>query len=110
MATRKLNPSEWTQYFNQINKSINHSLVTIEILSPDLGDQVEVRWQLLQGFSIDHKENSLIVFTENLNHRISEPKDIYINETEGNVTTIEITDKDDVKQLIRLQDLSRKVA
>jgi len=31
MATRKLNPSEWTQYFNQINKSINHSLVTIEI-------------------------------------------------------------------------------
>lgn len=108
--TKQLDKKEWKDYFNQLNKRLNHSLVTIEILEPEFGDQTEVRWQLLQGFSVDEKEKSLIVFTENINHRISDPKSIYINESEGNQTTLEIIDKDDTRQLIKLQDLTRKVA
>jgi len=110
MTTRKLHFNEWKNFFNSLNKQLNHTLVTIEISGAGFGSQTEVRWQLLQGFSVDHKENSLIVFTENINHSISHPKEIYIEESDGNPKTIEIVDKDNNKQLIKLQDLSKKVA
>lgn len=110
MPTKKLNPAEWKEYFNKISKDLKNTLVTIEVFGPDLGDQTEVRWQLLKGLNMDPREDSLVVFTENLDHRISHPKDIFIEETAGNPTTIEITDADNNKQLIKLQDLTKKVA
>lgn len=110
MKTRKLDRTEWKEFFNSLNKQLNHTLVTIEISGDELGSQTEVRWQLLQGFSVDQKENSVVVFTENINHSISHPKEIYIEESNGNPKTIEIVDKDNNKQLIKLQDLSKRVA
>jgi hypothetical protein len=52
----------------------------IEVLSLDLGDQVEAEWLPLLGLAYDSKNDVLEVELEGMDHLIPKPRDIYVEE------------------------------
>jgi hypothetical protein len=44
------------------------------------------------------------VALEGLDHLISKPRELYVEEGPGGLTALEIIDADDVKQIVKLRD------
>lgn len=115
MATTKQIPrSEWSSYFEAFTrKHVNDrtsETVTIEVLSPELGDQVEARDVPLLGITYDSKDDILDVFVgDTLDHLIFTPRDIYVVEEEdGFLSSLQVTRAEGVREV--LQFTKRKPA
>jgi TolB-like protein len=103
MAARKLEHSQWKDYFDTFSKNNRSVIVNLEISGKDTGDQTEIRWQPLKGVSHDPKKDLLTIFTEDIDHTISKAKDIFVDERSGMPETIEIIDQDDNKQILKIR-------
>jgi hypothetical protein len=110
-TTQELGAERWAEYFDSIASSVEGQLVTIEVMSEQLGDQVDVERLPLQAISYDHNDNVLEVtvggrgprYPVLLRHFISGPQTITIEES-GRLTpkAILVTDASDIRTLIRL--------
>ena len=109
--TRELSPEEWVEYFDSIAPRIDGLLVTIEVMSEQLGDQVDVERLPLQAIGYDPKDSVLEIavggrglrFPVLLRHFISDPQAISVEES-GPLSPVAIlvTDASGAKTLIRL--------
>jgi len=110
-STQELAPEAWVGYFDSISPKIEGTLVTIEVMSDELGDQIDVEQLPLQGIGYDPKDNMLEVsvggrgvrYPVLLRHFISSPKTISVEESGAlRPTAILVTDAGGVRTLIRL--------
>jgi hypothetical protein len=105
MATVKLDKAAWQKYFDQMSKSqLVGKEVEIEVASLDFGDQVEQEWIPLLGISYDPKGDLVQVLVEGLDHLIHKPREIWVEHGPAGLTSIAVTDDDEVKQIIRLRE------
>ncbi len=104
MATSKLDKTTWQAYFDQISKTIEGKLAEIEVNSLTLGSQIEAEWVPLLGITYDKKSDILEVILEGLDHMIHKPKDIYIDGNGFRLSSVEVIDTDNVRQVIKLRD------
>jgi Family of unknown function (DUF5335) len=112
-TTTELAAEKWQGYFDSITPNIDGMLATIEVMSEQLGDQVDVRQLPLQAISYDPKDNMLEVavggrgvrYPVLLRHFISNPRTISVEES-GSLrpTAILVTDAAGVRTLIRVSD------
>ncbi len=110
-TTQQLGAERWVEYFDSIAPSTGGLLVTIEVMSEQLGDQVDVERLPLQAMNYDPKDNMLEIsvggrsprYPVVLRHFISSPQTISIEES-GPLSpkAILVTDADGVRTLIRL--------
>jgi hypothetical protein len=109
METTKQIPSqEWKKYFDRFTKRYlrddRPEAVTIEVLSPSLGDQVEVQAAHLLGITFDTRSKALEILLENLDHLVYRPKRIsVIEDEEGFIPSIEIVRDDDTKEVLTIR-------
>ncbi len=110
-TTRELAAHSWADYFDSITASIEGLLVTVEVMSDELGDQVDVERLPLQTLGYDHKDNVLEIgvggraprYPVVFRHFISEPETISVEESEGLApSAILVTDAGGARTLIRL--------
>jgi hypothetical protein len=110
-ATRELDSGEWVEYFDSIAPRIEGLLVTIEVMSEALGDQVDVERLPLQAIGYDRKDDVLEVavggrgvrYPVLLRHFIADPRAISVEESgPPSPSAILVTDASGVKTLIRL--------
>ncbi|MGF6272387.1 hypothetical protein ABIB38_000743 [Massilia sp. UYP11] len=104
MATVKLDKEVWQPYFDRISKLILGKQTEIEVASLNIGVQIAAKWVPLLGITYDHKNDLVEVLLEGLDHLIRHPRDIYINQEPAGLTSMEVIDADDVRQIIRLRD------
>jgi len=104
MATVKLDKGAWHSYFDRISKSVVGKQAEIEVASLDIGDQVEAEWVPLLGITYDPKNDLVELLLEGLDHLIRHPRDIYVDQGPTGLTSMEVIDADDVRQIIRLRD------
>jgi hypothetical protein len=104
MATVKLDKEAWQSYFDRISKLVVGKQAEIEVASLQLGDQIEAEWVPLLGISYDPKNDLVEVLLEGLDHLIRNPRDIYAEQGPAGMTSMEVIDTDDVRQIIRLRD------
>lgn len=104
MATVKLDKGVWQTYFDRITKLVVGKQTEIEVVSLKLGDQLEAEWVPLLGITYDPKNDLVEVLLEGLDHLIRNPRDIYVDEGPAGLTSMEVTDADGVRQIIRLRD------
>ena len=102
MGTRKLAKSEWQSYFDRVSQSLGAKQVEIEVASLGIGDQVEVSRVALKGLTYDPKSDVLEVVTEALDHMIQRPAEIYVEESDDGLVTVEALDNDGTKHIIKL--------
>jgi hypothetical protein len=104
MATVKLDKGAWHAYFDRISKLVAGKQAEIEVASLKLGDQIEAEWVPLLGITYDPKNDLVEVLLEGLDHLIRNPRDIFVDQGPAGLTSMEVIDTDDVRQIIRLRD------
>ena len=104
MTTRKLDKQQWRTFFDRVSTTLEGKQAEIEIASLRLGDQVEAEWLPLLGIAYDPNDDIVEVALEGLDHLISKPRDIYVEDAPGGLVVLEIVDADDVRQIVKLRD------
>jgi hypothetical protein len=109
-TTRELERATWPTYFDSMTASIEGTLVTVELMGEQLGDQTDVERLPVQAISYDPRDDVLEVavggrgtrYPVVLRHFISSPTTISVEELEGRPNAILVTDPGGVRTLIRL--------
>ena len=106
-ATKKLSPEEWKTYFDRFTKERlrehRPEAATIELVSPEIGDQIEAVGRIL-GISYDPKSEALEVALENVDHLVFHPKEIWVvEEDDGFLSSIEIVREEGSKEVLTLR-------
>src|SRR4029079_13252267 len=104
MPTRKLDKKEWRSFLDRLSTTLEGKEAEIEVVSLQLGDQVEADWLRLLGIAYDPNDDIVEVALEDLDHLIAKPRELYVEEGAGGLAALEIVDSDDVKQIIKLRD------
>ena len=104
MSSRTLARAEWRRYFDQVSKGLTDKHAELELLSFELGNQIEARWLPLKGIVYDPKSDVFEVALEGLDHLISHPREVYVEETARGVVTLEITSDDETRQIVRFRE------
>lgn len=105
MTTRKLESSEWQQYFDEVAKRLPSMRVGVSVLGDDIGVQPTTENSALLGMSYDSKDEVFEIATANISHRVVKPKEIYVREQAGTLSSIEVIAQDDTKQIVELRPL-----
>ena len=105
MATRKLESSEWQRYFDEVAKRLPSMRVGVSVLGDDIGAQLETENSPLLGLSYDSNDEVFEIATANISHRVPRPKEIYVREEGGTLSSVEIIAQDDTKQIVELRAL-----
>ncbi len=102
MATRKLETDELESYFDRISRTLGTQQVEIEVASLDMGDQIEAEWTGLTNLTYDPKSGALDVVGPTLDHRITDPAAVYVQEAEDGLHTLEVERRDGAKEIVKL--------
>lgn len=103
----------WTEYFDSIADSIAGNTVTIEVISEELGDQLDVERLPLQAIGYDPKDDTVEIsiggrdqrYPVVLWHFIAKPKAISVEESSPSIPeAILVTDAAGTKTLIHLYE------
>jgi hypothetical protein len=104
MTARKLDKKEWQPFFDGISKVLGAKQAEVEVLSLDLGDQVEAEWLPLLGVTYDRKNDVLDVELEGLDHMIQRPREIFVNTDGPGLMGFAIVDAEGARQIVKLRD------
>ena len=104
MAVRKLNKADWHRYFDFVSRELQGKQAEIEVASLPLGDQVEAEWLPLLGIVYDPKDDLVEIALDGLDHMIPKPREIYIDDTPGVLTSVEIVDAKGTRQIVNLRE------
>lgn len=105
MATAKLEKAVWQKTFDQLSKTaLVGKEVEIEVLGLKIGDQIEQQWIQLLGMSYDPKSDVIEVLVEGLDHLIPKPREVWIDQGAAGLSSMEVIQDDDVRQIIRLRE------
>ncbi len=103
MATKKLDRSQWEGYFDRVSQGLTATMAEIEVAGLKLGDQVEAEWIPLAGLSYDPKSDLFEVLSEQLDHLIKRPREIYVDDGVEGLRSVEVIDGDGNHQIIQLK-------
>ena len=101
---RKLEKTQWRSYFDTLSKLLEAKEAEIEVASLDLGDQVQAKWLPFIGIAYDSNDDVVEVALDGLDHMIHRPREIYVDDEVGGLTSLEIVDADGVRQIVKLKD------
>lgn len=108
MATKKIEKQDWSKYFDNFSikylKDKQPEYVEIQILSESLGLQPETKWMILKGITYDRKSDLLEIQTDEMEHLIAHPDEIYVEEVDdGWLNGLEVTQKSGERNIIDIR-------
>jgi hypothetical protein len=96
--------SKWAAYCERVSEALQGP-AEIEVVSLDLGNQVEADWLPLIGISYDPKDDIIDIALQGVGHIIRHPRELRADGEFAELSALEITDKDGVQHLVRLKDI-----
>ena len=100
----KSQKAEWSPFFDHLSKTLAGSQVEIDVGSLNLGGRVQANWIPLIGLVYDPKDDLVEVALEGLDHLIRGPREIHVEEGDGQLVSIEIIDAEGARQIIKLKE------
>src|SRR5215510_931260 len=104
MTIHKLEKAEWRPFLDLVSKVLPAKEAEIEVASLKLGDQVQAEWLPLLGLAYDPNDDIVEVALDGLDHLIPRPREFYVDNGAGTLSSLEIVDADGVKQIVKLRD------
>ena len=109
--TTEIPVAEWVEFFQSFSQSHDRALVGVEVMSPEVGAQVEGRELRFRGISADqvHQPSTLFVSLEtthgdHVTHAVPAPTHIWLERSPaGAELALQIETKDRSKTLLRFQ-------
>jgi hypothetical protein len=114
MLTEEIARSEWIPFFDSFSKRHHNWLTTVEVLSSEIGAQVETRELPLEGITAEFgpagKDRIQIIAGEapekHASHTITAPKRVLLKETAaGAAEALEIVSAEGETTLIRFRSV-----
>lgn len=107
-VTKRLSPDGMEDYFSRFTKRFlkqeSTDVADVEVLTPELGDQIAAEGAHLVGITYDPDTRSLEVELESGDHRAFTPKEVWtIEDDDGFVRAIEIVRDDDASEIVRVR-------
>jgi len=100
MQSREIAKDYWQGFFDRVSKALQGKVIRIEIDSLELGAQVEADKLSLNGLTYDAKDDTFIIATEELEHVVRLPQQIYVTEGERGVGSLEVRAADGSTQIV----------
>jgi hypothetical protein len=104
MTTQRLERTQWQLYFDRLSRQLDGKHAEIEVAGLRLGDQIEREWSPLIGLAYDPKDDVFEVATDELDHLISRPRDIYVDHTGLVLRSVDVVDAEGNHQIVRLKE------
>jgi hypothetical protein len=104
MTIRRLDRADWGRYFDNISRALGTKDVTIEVAPLGIGPQMEAKTLALRGLVYDRKSDVFEIQTASLDHMISQPTEIWVDESADEITSVEVVDKEGTKQIVILSE------
>lgn len=104
MATRELDKSRWTDFFNGLSKSLTGKRAELEVSSLSLGSQIEAEWLPFLGIVYEPKSDVIEIVLEGIDHMIRHPAQVFVDDTPAGLTSLEVIDAAGMRQILRLRD------
>lgn len=104
MTVQQIDKSGWNVFFDIFSKTATGKRAEVEVASLDLGDQIEAEWAPLIGITYDRKDDLIEVALEGIDHLILYPNEVYVDYDVGGLISLEIIDREDRRQIIKLKD------
>jgi hypothetical protein len=104
MTISKVEKPAWHAYLDQVSKTLTGKRVEIEVDALNIGQQIEAKWLPLWGIVYDQKNDLIEVILDGLDHMITKPQELYVDHNLDNVTSFEVVDADNTRQIIKLHD------
>ncbi len=102
--TREIPQSEWAGFFAEFTRENRGAHATVEIMGRDIGDQIQVSDQALDGVAADDKDGESRIWitfagsgNDHLSHSVEDPVAVRVHGT-----TLEIEDRDGVRTMLQL--------
>ena len=107
-VTTKIPETQLFEYFDRFTKRFlrddSPEYASVEVLSPDWGEQFESEGEPLIGITYDHKKKSLEFELESGDHRVYEPKEVWVlEEQDGFVSSVEVIPPDGRKEIVTVK-------
>lgn len=101
----QIDRAQWAPFLDAVTNSLLGKQAEIEVVSLNLGDQIEAEWAPLIGVTYDRKNDLIEIALEEMDHLIHSPRELYIDYAVGEVVAaIEIVDADGNRQIVRFKD------
>lgn len=102
MTIRRLEKSQYQGYFDRVSRELGACRARIEVSGVDIGNQVEAEEAVLHGLVYDPADDQFEVVTEAVDHLVSHPQDIYVDDDIEGLHSVQLLDMDGHKQVIEL--------
>jgi hypothetical protein len=108
MGTTKQVPSaQWKLFFDRFSRQqlseADPRSATVEVLSPEVGDQYEVLTTRLRSITYDPARGEFSIQLEDIEHRVTCPAEVWVIEEEnGFLSTLELACPDGRKEILYL--------
>ena len=100
MQTREIKKDNWQIFFDQVSGSLQGKLIQIEIDSLELGSQTELDKLSLNGLTYDKRDDAFIVSTEEIEHVIHSPQQIFVADGTEGINSLQVRSADGTGQII----------
>lgn len=104
MSATEIDRSIWAPFLDSITKGLTGMQAEIEVLSLDLGGQIDASGAQLIGITYDRKNDLIEVALVDFDHMIRSPRQVFVDYAVGGIlAAIEIVDADDNRQIVKLK-------
>ncbi len=104
MAIRKIDRGEWRGFCIRASRLLIGKQVEIEIVSLQIGAQLEARGLPFLGITFDPATDILELLVGELDHLIQEPRELYVDEQPIGIVSFQIVDSSGFRQIVTLRD------
>mgnify|MGYP001544760950 CR=1 FL=1 len=107
MRFYQLPKEQWEQFFDDLAGSIvGRRAVDVEVVGPNVGDQIAAHDLSLNGITYDRKDDTLFIYSdgdgERVNHAISHPREIWVDFAAGSLSTIVVKEDGGQQQVVTI--------
>jgi hypothetical protein len=94
MATFEIDRNRWKPFFDSFTRKHDRWLTTIEVMDPEIGDQIQVHELPLQGITAQSEGNRNVEISvldeaeHHLLHTIDAPRRVWLKQTEDGVDEV----------------------
>ena len=91
MGTRLIERQDWRAFFDAFSRAHDGWLVTLEVLDPELGDQIEIENLPLRGITMNRDGSLEFTFDNGRNHvshTLNEPTRVFSKQSRQDVDEV----------------------
>jgi len=107
MRTNQIKLQDWKTQLDLISQKLDNRNINLEVIGFDIGDQILAKSVHLKGLTYDPKYNAVGIMSDDFEHHIRSPAEIYITSKGENIEsieTIEIVDNKNRKQILSFDE------